>query len=493
MSPAKTFRIEAEQARLGVFNPRCICMLVFTACVVSGAAAIGSPAPWRKIVSAAHLDLQQEKDLSKAISIYSSAIASIEKTAPDAEARYDLYLNLAESYRKNNELEKAELILNKVGPSILNGDWVDPLLKVRYLRRRGDLYGSQSKTKESADAWLASTSLLRKYLPRSGSRELVAPLLVMNSHHDWASAARLIKQMQVFASGENSAQVLGAIEGTSSNIYVQIETLLKSSDLKGAQRLLDIVTPFAVPAEYLFNTWISFLSSCPAGYKLNEDSLSCLQNRLEKASTGSQREKAYALLLRGKLFENSFRLMEAEMEYEKACRIASQLDLESYKLCCLCLTNALSCFEQYRDASLELLRQEQRLTSPESKDYWKFAGNRNFNLHGVRIRLRLATEYARHDKIAEAEKVLVEIDKTRKQDLPDSEMKSLTPQLEICRAYKRNRESRKASQLFAILKVKASSYLKNQNQIKENPFLVRLAELVEKTEAELNDAVGAFH
>lgn len=119
---------------------------------------------WRSFSRVANRCLD-EQQYSEAIAAYKRAIATIKCSTPGTDQAYDLYLNLAEAYRRNGDLQSADLILDDVGPKILSRANDDPLLPARYWRRRSDLLRSQGDNVGFAEAKLKCLRIIREHTP----------------------------------------------------------------------------------------------------------------------------------------------------------------------------------------------------------------------------------------------------------------------------------------------------------------------------------------
>lgn len=243
--------------------------------------------PWRKTVRDGQIDLR-DKDYARAIAVYKQAIAQIEESSPKNEARFDVYLNLSNAYIRNNQLAEAENLLQELAPSILNGSLDDPLIKVRYWRRRGDLYCAQGQTGKCAEAYIAATKILRSYLPYSGYRELIQPLCAVLRLQDWDAAATFIAYMHPPAQldGRSKQLLLEAIEGTAMHLRRAMWEKLIAADYKTSSHLLLLLSQFDPQEVEQLKCWLNFYVHCPQPQKyLNDAANERLDRLLKRQST----------------------------------------------------------------------------------------------------------------------------------------------------------------------------------------------------------------
>lgn len=473
-----------------------ICMiLVASGSLVFFGTAHCAPMNWRRFVSSARIDYRNH-EYKKAISVYTDAIHILETDSPNAEAKYDLYLNLAEAYRLNNQLTEAEATLKKVEPVLSRGTWIDPLIQVRYWRRRGSLYATQRQFRKCGEAALKANRILRQLLPEHGVKELIAVIGTMNNAGEWSMSAALVTALRSYPLLDKRSRVLieDTVTETSRQLRLHLAavagapTATTGHNAKEAESILGALTEIDPDPKALLILWVKFLS-LPEAPAITPQVKEQMEKLLATCQKLQPQPSCWKHLLQGKILENTHQLLEAELEFEKACSLATQHGDEAERSASYgALTSAISSYEQLRPASIELLQEEQRLTSPPYEYLWKFAALNRFSLHNVRVRLRLATEYARADKIADAESTLSGISSSRTKHLPLFALKVLTPQLEICRAMIRAGQHPKAELLYSRLAKDVAVQLRQQTG-REAPdvkaFFTRLAALNEETKTEL--------
>ena len=100
-----------------------------------------------------------------AVAGYKAAIAALEKKNPSSEALLDLYLNLADAYRRNDETQQARRVLKEVAPKILSRTCDDPLLPARYWRRDADVCLNECNGVGYAHAYSNALRIASENLP----------------------------------------------------------------------------------------------------------------------------------------------------------------------------------------------------------------------------------------------------------------------------------------------------------------------------------------
>lgn len=138
------------------------------------------PAPWQKISREANVKFGDD-DFPAAIAGYKAAIAELKKHAPSSEALLDVYLNLADSYRRNDETPQAAHVLDEVAPRILSRHCEDPLLPARYWRRRADVCLNQMDGAGYARAFSNALRVASENLPEEYRKIVKDKLLFLRT------------------------------------------------------------------------------------------------------------------------------------------------------------------------------------------------------------------------------------------------------------------------------------------------------------------------
>ncbi len=449
-------------------------------------ATLAAPSSWRRFVSAAHLDLNTKDGCLKAITVYDDAIKMIEKSNPDSEAKYDLYLNLAESYRRAGKLDQANKILESVAPIILKGNWLDPLLVTRYWRRRAELCFSQGLYEEYVEALIRANKILRQYLPQSGMRDFAQPLINLISVHNWKAAAVLMRQIRSRHSFDTRSNEINesCINGVCYHITSYVCTHLSEKDFDYVQELLSLLTEFDRVPKRLLRTWIGFLSVYPMLKALSPECEHALVKLAEQSRTASD-EISLRSCLEGIVLERKGDLLGALKAYERAYEAAGQAkNIEEQNIACERITACVSSNEQSKTASIELLQEEQKLTDLQHIGLWKLAGEDKFNRQNVRILLRIAVEYARFNRISDAELALQGVSMARTKGFPFYPCRVLLPKIEICRSFIRQNELQKAEKGLKEIKEMLAPCLCEEANGKGDFVFKRVPELLSTAENE---------
>ena len=289
------------------------------------------PSSWRTAISNAHIDIDNPDDCIRAINVYSEAIKSISKEEPQSEAKYDLYLNLAECYRRNKQLARCEKILDEVEPVILKGIWNDPLLQARYWRRRADLFYSQGKSEQYGKTFILVWKILQQNIPNGGKREFITPLVNLNRVHDWNTAVLVMEQIATMKQMDKRSREMNdaAIIGTCHHIRQDIIQWARNGRFEQAERFLCRMSPLDLDRAELLNAWIEFLALRPGS--ITQSSKAMIEKILQDTDTQNPHLKCLNLCLLGKTFEKSGDLFSALTKYEEANKLAREMSLRAGK------------------------------------------------------------------------------------------------------------------------------------------------------------------
>jgi tetratricopeptide (TPR) repeat protein len=152
--------------------------------------------PWTEVSRKAQMELEQGK-FACAVTGYRTSIQMLEKSSPNNEAKYDLYLKLADAHTRSRNFAESEKVLGQVGPLISGRDWNDPLLVARYLNRKAELELAQGRTREYVSLGLQSLSILKRFIgsPEKEAKAIIKMMTGVAKYRDWDSCSDLAKML----------------------------------------------------------------------------------------------------------------------------------------------------------------------------------------------------------------------------------------------------------------------------------------------------------
>lgn len=186
---------------------------------------------WRKMSRTARYKVD-ENDYQGAVDLYERAISTIRRTDPKSAYVYDLIISLAETHLIAGANDLAQKHLESIEHVVLNTKFNDPLLAVRFLRRKARLDLITGHQDRALDESTKALNILGQYFAHSGE-------------HYQGQLRKLIEQMWTNKSWKRMAGTVGMLKKTGVNLdgfcnFIELagRTALKTSDLESAGKLL---------------------------------------------------------------------------------------------------------------------------------------------------------------------------------------------------------------------------------------------------------------
>lgn len=234
---------------------------LFISCGSAQVVASTSKSAAPPIVSTWRRHAQEAKKLNKrsmwdeAIKEQEQAIKAIEAERPESPIKWDLWLNLAALYSyqagkisgpdSKVRLQKAEEILDSVQPEIERLASTCPLLKVRYLNKRCDIYSKRGETAKLTDTAIESYKITSAALPGKDKRaKLLWPMFTVSSFGDWQNTIRLIKlaEPEKIIDSNAAARKRATIPATFQNLADRAYGLLEKENTRDSELILVLLT-----------------------------------------------------------------------------------------------------------------------------------------------------------------------------------------------------------------------------------------------------------
>ena len=203
-------------------------------------AAYAVQSKWRKLSRHARI-LVDENDYRNAIEFYGKAIIELQNTEPHSECVYDLLLNLAETYIMAGAYYRAGRLLDKIEPDVTSKDRCDPLLPVRFWRRKSDLYYHQGDLSQAIECSIKALDIFGNNFVHSDEMyqgQLRRLLMMMCGRGDW-------KQVASFANRLNLTETTHGPEYLKF-FYIPFRSsalqAMQAGDLESSRQILGVLT-----------------------------------------------------------------------------------------------------------------------------------------------------------------------------------------------------------------------------------------------------------
>ncbi|MBX9686953.1 MAG: hypothetical protein K2X27_09640 [Candidatus Obscuribacterales bacterium] len=463
-------------------------LLLFTVLLSQSVEAADSSgrSSWRTYVRSARLDIDKSTDLTRALSVYSKALIMIEQDDPDCEAKYDIYLNIAEVYRRLKNFRKAEETLEKVRPFIESGKLKDRIMEARYWRRWAGVYLEEDKIDKSLNAYSRAIETLEKYLPfKSNARDLLLLAQGYLNRGKLQAALTVAAGIKKNALGQHDLSIIDkGLEELSNSICAQVHLLLSQGNDEEAENLLAGLNKLPLEnRKSVLDAWTEHLYSSNT---VSTKAASCLEEYLSAISTKTASDAAQIEMLRAELFERNAEKLKALNSFQKA------LD---YSLATRNKALSMEILERFRkfliddirneNLDISLLEKEVQMSSSNKMPPWASLNPAFFNKIHARKRLMLALAYARLNKIEAAQEQILSISKNCIKDLPFYNYRLLITELEILRACQRSKKAAPVQKDFPVLESRAEELLSHKAALEvEKELFSSLSNVLHKARLE---------
>lgn len=162
-------------------------------------AAYAVQSKWRKLSRHARI-LVDENDYRNAVEYYGKAITELQNKEPHSECLYDLVLNLAETYILACAYYRAGRVLDRIEPDITSKDFSDPLLPVRFWRRKSELYYHQRDLPRAIECSIKALDIFGNNFLHSEELyqgQLRKLILMMCENGDWKQVATFAHMLKI--------------------------------------------------------------------------------------------------------------------------------------------------------------------------------------------------------------------------------------------------------------------------------------------------------
>ncbi|MBA3994258.1 MAG: hypothetical protein C0469_12090 [Cyanobacteria bacterium DS2.3.42] len=229
---------------------------------------------WRKLSRHARI-LVDDNDYRNAVEYYGKAITELQNTEPHSECLYDLVLNLAETYILARAYYRAGRVLDRIEPEITSKVFSDPLLPVRFWRRKSELYYQQRDLPRSIECSITAFNIFGNNFVHSDElyqgqlRKLILMLCESGNWKQVASYAHMLKMTEMTQGPEYQK-----------NFYLPLRnsslTAMLAGDLESSRQILgalSYINPQDKELVTLKNQWSALDSKIKNVPELREKAL----------------------------------------------------------------------------------------------------------------------------------------------------------------------------------------------------------------------------
>ncbi|MBX9685414.1 MAG: hypothetical protein K2X27_01855 [Candidatus Obscuribacterales bacterium] len=393
---------------------------------------------WRALIRNADLNLKAPGGPQKAVLIYQQAIDMISARKDLQEPCLDLYLNQADAYRRCDQVDKAEQILAKVKETALKTKLIDPLLKVRYLRRRAELYYSEGQCDKCADYRLAAVKTLRSLLPGCGNAELIETSFLIIVRGDIENSIKVLRGvnlgLQSSADREKTrAEAVGA--------YKEIRSRLDKIDEKCAvfNLLLPIASRFSISDPQVSKDILDYFKSRSDDTKLSSEDSKSMEVYLKQLRPQSLKEQCVKNYSIASALLDRAEAEQALKELELAQKLADELNEPDLKKLI---------GQRIIEAARHISRYKKDLPNKLLESARQSLGEHDYQRLYVKSSFVLATALTRRNEAASARKVLDSIPQIYEKDFPNFLIRKLIVELRIGLAYARTGNNQDALERY---------------------------------------------
>lgn len=157
---------------------------------------------WRKMSRTARYKVD-DSDYRGAADLYERAIQELRKTDPKSDYVYDLIINLSETHLIAGEFGRARQLLESIESQVLTKNHSDPLLAVRFLRRKSKLDQATGNKARAIEESMKALNILAQYFSRNGEhfqgqlRKLIELLFANQAWRTMAVTVPALKKTDV--------------------------------------------------------------------------------------------------------------------------------------------------------------------------------------------------------------------------------------------------------------------------------------------------------
>ncbi|MBX9693046.1 MAG: hypothetical protein K2Z81_11725, partial [Cyanobacteria bacterium] len=267
--------------------------VLMLAASVSQTSSVSAEDEWRWRGRQAAVNLY-ERNFSDAANGYLSALEVLPNDQDHADARLDLRLALAETYRRSKDFTSSETTLKTVKLELDAHRYSDPLLPARYWRRRRDLMESLGERAAAIEASIKVNNIVEQHFGTASEnfvqafKELIDKLI---SGRDWQQLLEYMKGLLAkLPQADADGQVEKKYELALSQVRTEVFRLIKLKKLALAKRLLTELQQVELHTEKLPEFWQIWLFSCHEAKETNliegvDSTLTDLSRSLQRTSS----------------------------------------------------------------------------------------------------------------------------------------------------------------------------------------------------------------
>lgn len=232
---------DCRAARLPIFATKKIALILSVFALTAGLVAQAAETGWRAVARKASRDVYYSNFDDAAIH-YKQAIAILDKDDPECEEKYDLLINLAYTFIVDKKSQQAKQILDKIGPIIMERNWPDPLIKVRYWRRMANYYAYlDGHTKEYVKANEEAIALWEKSIKGSPDKRVLMRTRLIGhliARQAWPTAIGFIRDIELIPCPKSqSTRVDRSVDELYAALNDALATMRKKNEWKEAAEL----------------------------------------------------------------------------------------------------------------------------------------------------------------------------------------------------------------------------------------------------------------
>ncbi len=368
-------------------------------------ATIKSSLSWQDYARTAS-SAYSKKDYQTAANSYLNVLRLL-KSSGDVETVADIRLNLAETYIHSNRFDLAQQQLDAVSKEIY-GKQLDPLLRVRFLRRQSQLYSAQGRTAAAVATFAHTTrALSESFSPTHGRVQATSAnmsALLDSAVTAWANQSANDQRDALLSLSELQGKKLLSktnLDRFRTLCLIQVASQIKGKDFSAAAQTLKLTGSADCDAGSIARLWLHWwwqLCATNQEASLSPEIIQQAASTIsEQLSTSSNQDvlTAKQILLAGLghaankhevahrlLISTTHNVYEGALAYE--CR--SKMSLYCFKHACLLLDR--NDFGDLAEQFLLEAREIRPRTTSITPTNWKPLTNELINL--VQARLYLA-------------------------------------------------------------------------------------------------------
>lgn len=418
----RTRRVIASSARCSALA---LAILMVLSSIISSWFLSAEPAEafqedWRKMSRTARYKVD-ENDYEGAVDLYTRAIQTIRKTDPTSEYVYDLIINLAETHMVAGNYTQALRVLETIESQIHSKQFCDPMLPVRFLRRKSRVDMAVGNKAKAIDEETEMLNIVGRYFSRT-------------AEHYQGQLRKLIELMWKGQAWRKMAEVTPMLRKTEVSVEMFSALIeqagigaMKSGDFDSALKLLSDAGRLYETDErrfLLLGSWNQFADRSFAAHRLDlypliEKDVRKLIRLMQLNTVNGLRGRSMAHYCLAVMYQRQGNVQRATFEFNEVRRVfpgfdPATLSAHDYHLLAAANLNVVNVYlknNEHLDEASVMMQQNLELT-PLPRESSKIGEWSDFPWYHCLSRLQYARLCAKRNDIAKAIQTLDSIDMT---------------------------------------------------------------------------------